>query len=224
MASNRMHRYLLLGLMLLIAGCTIPPTTYNPYFVPDKSIKEIDQIAGNVFIYTTPSSDDKELVFPKSKTVAAGGVPPMTIPIGKITRGVALKVFKRVATAGADAGNSLPPDKQYAVIIRPETTKFTHGYKSLKYLGMALEPQSEIDLVVTLLDSKGCTRSEFFYASGPVSGPPSSYGPVQDLNRLLHETLYKLYLQAAADIKKDLLAAKPPSSASPCVTTPATIS
>lgn len=184
---------------LLLSGCAAS-MAYRADYVPDKPIADSDRVAGRVLIYTTQNDDDR-LVTAGATSFTGSGM-KLTTPIGMMTREIALKVFEKAATEGADASHDLSNAGRYSVIVRPQAQDFKHGFPQLKNLGFAITPEVQVSLRVTLLDPAGSTLLEKGYDSGVVSG--SSYmmsgKPVERVNKLAHEAIYDLMRRAAADV------------------------
>lgn len=126
----------------------------------------------------------------------------LTTPVGMMTREIALKVFGKVATDGADASHDLANAARYSLVLRPQTEDFKHGFPQLKNLGFAITPEVQVMLRMTLLDKGGATLQEKTYESGVVSGKSymMSGKPVERVNRLAHEVIYDLMRRAASDL------------------------
>ena len=127
----------------------------------------------------------------------------LTTPVGIMSREIALKVFCKVASDGADASHDLSDAGRYTIILRPQTQDFTHGFPQLKNLGFAITPEVRLTMRMTLLDPTGKDLLKKDYDSAVVSG--SSYmisgQPVERVNKHAHEVMYNLMLCAAADAR-----------------------
>jgi hypothetical protein len=184
--------------LLMLCGCAAS-MAYRPDYVPDKPISDSDRITGRVLIYTTQNDDDR-LITAGATSFTGSGL-KLTTPIGMMTREIALKVFSKVATDGADESHDLRDASRYTIVLRPQALDFTHGFPQLKNLGFAITPEVRVTMRMTLLDTAGKELYEKDYDSGVVSG--SSYmisgKPVERVNKLAHEALYDLQ-RAAADV------------------------
>jgi hypothetical protein len=183
-----------------LSGCAAS-MAYRADYVPDKPVTDSDRITGRVLIYTMHPDDDRLIT--AGATSFTGSGMQLTTPTGMMTREIAVKVFSKLATDGANAGNDLKDADRYAMILRPQTTDFSHGFPQLKNLGFAITPEVRVSMRMSILDSAGKSLNEKEYDSGVVSG--SSYmmsgSPVERINRLAHETLYDLMRRAAADVR-----------------------
>jgi hypothetical protein len=183
----------------LLTGCAAS-IAYRADYVPDKPIADADRISGRVLVYTTRNDDDR-LITAGATSFTGSGL-KITTPIGIMTREIALKVFSKVSSEGADTSNDLVNAARYTVVLRPEAKDFSHGFPQLKNLGFAITPEVRIALRMTILDRSGKPTIEKDYDSGVVSGPSYmiSGSPAERINRLAHETMYDLMRRAADDV------------------------
>jgi hypothetical protein len=190
---------LLLGAATLLCGCA-SSIAYRADYVPDKVVADSDRVAGRVLIYTT-RSDDERLITAGATSFTGSGA-KLTTPIGIMTREIAVKVFSKVATDGANASNELADGGKYTIILRPEAKDFTHGFPQLKNLGFAITPEVRLTMRMSILDVAGKSILERDYDSGVVSG--GSYmisgSPMERINRLAHQVMYDLMRRAASDV------------------------
>jgi hypothetical protein len=186
-------------MVLLLCGCAAS-MAYRADYVPDKPLADTDRIMGRVLVYTTQSDDDR-LITAGATSFTGGGL-KLTTPIGMMTREIALKVFSKAASDGADASHDLSNAGRYITILRPEAQDFTHGFPQLKNLGFAITPEVRVTMRVSLLDSTGKDLLEKDYDSGVVSGSSYMFSgkPVERVNKLAHEVIYDLMRRAASDV------------------------
>ncbi len=199
-------------LVLTLCGCAAS-MAYRADYVPDKPVADADRINGRVLLYTTQSDDDR-LVTAGATSFTGGGM-NLTTPVGMMTREIALKVFSKVATDGADASHDLTDSNRYTIVLRPQAQDFTHGFPQLKNLGFAITPEVRVTIRMTVLDTTGKDLLEKDYDSGVVSGPSymMSGKPVERVNKLAHEVMYDLMLRAASDVHVYQQSHPPPESA-----------
>jgi hypothetical protein len=185
--------------LLLLSGCAAS-IAYRADYVPDKPIADTDRISGRVLVYTT-RNDDERLITAGATSFTGGGL-KLTTPIGMMTREIALKVFSKVASDGADSSNDLVNASRYTIVLRPEARDFSHGFPQLKNLGFAITPEVRVSIRMTILDASGKAAVEKDYDSGVVSGKSYmiSGSPTERINHLTHETLYDLMRRAADDV------------------------
>lgn len=190
---------LVLGALLLLSGCAAS-IAYRADYVPDKPIADTDRISGRVLVYTT-LNDDERLITAGATSLTGAGM-KLTTPIGMMTREIALKVFSKAASDGADASNNLLNASRYTVVLRPEARDFSHGFPQLKNLGFAITPEVRVSIRMTILDASGKAAVEKDYDSGVVSGKSYmiSGSPTERINHLAHEVLYDLMRRAADDV------------------------
>jgi hypothetical protein len=185
--------------LLMLQGCAAS-IAYRADYVPDKPVSDVDRISGRVLVYTTRDDDDR-LITAGATSMTGSGL-KLTTPIGIMTREIAVKVFSKVASDGADASNQLRDASRYTIVLRPQALDFTHGFPQLKNLGFAITPEVRITMRMTVLDPGGRSLLERTYDSGVVSG--GSYmisgSPTERINRLAHETMYVLMRRAADDV------------------------
>ena len=153
--------------VILLSGCAAS-IAYRADYVPDRPISETDRIAGRVLIYTT-RGDDERLITSGATSITGSGL-KITIPVGTMTREIAVKVFSKVAADGASASNDLADAGRYAVVLRPETKDLTHGFPQIQNLGFAITPEVHLTMRMSILDATGKPLLEKEYDSGVVSG------------------------------------------------------
>lgn len=192
-----------LALVSILGGCATS-IAYRADYVPDKPIADADRIKGRILIYTT-KADDERLVTGGATSFTGSGA-KLTTPIGMMTREIALKVFSRLATDGAQSSNDLADSSRFTIVLRPEVQDFKYGFPQLKNLGFAITPQVEVTLRAQIIDSSGHTQFEQTYSSGVVEGKSymMSGSPYERINKLVHATIYDLMVRAAADVKVHL--------------------
>ena len=188
-------------LILFLAGCTFN-AGYNPAYLPNEPMKM--GINGKSLVVV--SEADAQWVFSGSPTSFTGGGTTLKLPLGEITKQVALKVFGAAFKDGADFAGNADNNKGYRLIVRPKVNKFTYAYNQLKNLGFAITPTVEIELHIVLLSPDGKSLLDKTYNGGPTEG--SSYvlsgQPQERINQILHQTLFKYMTDAAQDAKQAL--------------------
>lgn len=187
-------------LSLLLAGCS-HVATYNPAYLSVPPYEASERMDGKVLVYT--EREDDNFVFSGNPTSFTGGGTTLTVPLGLITREVAVYTFGRHFSGGADSSNKLEGLAGYRAIIRPRVLSFTYAYNQLKNLGFAVTPGVTLEIEVQLLDPDGKRTYSRKYASGLAQGHTYvvSGTPGERVNQLVHETLYTLMDDAARDMK-----------------------
>ena len=189
----------MLALGLTLAGCSFN-SGYNPSYLPaqamalgisGKSLVVLDTVDANWTIKSSPTS-------------FTGSATSLTVPMGEITRQIALKVFGSAFKDGADFRNASGDTSGYRLVIKPKVNKFTYAYNQLKNLGFAITPQVDLELHVTLIGPDGKTLLDKDYKSGLTEGDTYviSGQPAEKVSQILHQTLFKLMTDAALDAKK----------------------
>jgi hypothetical protein len=209
--------------VILLSGCAAS-IAYRADYVPDRPISETDRIAGRVLIYTT-RGDDERLITSGATSITGSGL-KITIPVGTMTREIAVKVFSKVAADGASASNDLADAGRYAVVLRPETKDLTHGFPQIQNLGFAITPEVHLTMRMSILDATGKPLLEKEYDSGVVSGRSYmvSGSPSERINHLAHETMYDLMRRAADDVHIYQNSSAPGGTSAPAVIqVPATV-
>jgi len=191
---------LALAAVFAVSGCA-SSIAYRSDYVPDRPVAAQDRISGRVLVYTTKGDDEK--LSSGGATSFTGSGANLTVPIGTMTREIAVKVFSQVATEGAAEAHDLADAGRYSVVVHPDTENFQYGFPQLKNMGLWITPQVEMRLRVALLDATGKTLQEKVYSSGVVEGKGyvMSGSPYEKINKLAHETIYTLMRRAADDVR-----------------------
>jgi hypothetical protein len=190
-------------LTVLLSGCS-HVATYNPAYLSAPPPAASERMDGKVLVYTERADDN--YVFSGNPTSFTGGATTLTVPLGQITREVAVYAFGRHFKDGADASNKLESLAGYRAIIRPRVLSFTYEYNQLQNLGFAITPGVTLEIETQLLDQSGKTIYAKKHASALAQGQAYmvSGTPGERINQLVHETLYKLMDEAARDVKRAL--------------------
>jgi hypothetical protein len=122
------------------------------------------KVDGKVLIYTESVNDN--YVFKGSPSSFTGGGTELQLPLGVMTREIALVVFGRMFKDGADHANEVKNPTDYRLIIKPQTTSFDYKYNSLKNLGFAITPQTRISIEVIMFDQSNKEVFRKTYSSG----------------------------------------------------------
>jgi hypothetical protein len=154
---------------------------------------------GRVLVVTEVADDN--YVYKGSPASFTGSATQLQLPLGVITREIALVVFGRAFKEGSDRANEIKTPGIYRLIVKPRTTSFDYKYNQLRNLGFAITPQTRIFLEVMILDPNGKEVLKKTYDSGLVNGTTylMSGSPGEMVNRTAHEVLYQLMEQAASD-------------------------
>jgi hypothetical protein len=184
--------------VLWVSGCAYN-VAYNPSYLPPAP--SVTKSEGKVLIMMT--AEQEQWVYSDHPTSFTGSGTTLTIPIGSITKQVALSVFEKYFQQ-VGAGENMQQAADYQLVVNPVVQHFEYAYNQLKNLGFAITPEVQIDLHVTVYNSGGKELLSRTYSSGEKEG--SSYmisgSPDERINKMVHETLYELMMQAAQDSLK----------------------
>lgn len=153
-----------------------------------------------------------------------GGDRTLVVPMGAIVEHIGKTVLGSCFDQGAVIGDRLAAAKQYTAAVKPAVVSFVYRYvdvprqpwegaadsgyrKTAKWPPMLIVPQVEVKLAVKVYDHRGRRVLTKTYSSGTVSGKGYfvSNAPAQAVDKLLHQTLHRLMMQAAADVNVDAL-------------------
>lgn len=189
-------RLLLCGIALLaISGCSYN-VGFNSSYLPPAGIA--GKHDGKVLVLM--SQQEQDWVYSGHPTSYTASATTLSVPLGNITKQVALEVFSRHFTE-VDFANARPAGGQYTMVVNPRVSHFEYAYNQLKNLGFAITPEIKLDLDVTLYDAKGNKVMEKTYRSGLQEGESymMSGSPHEKVNQALHKTLYTHMSQAVSD-------------------------
>ena len=200
MRLQHVTRYSILIYAFLLSGCATP-VYYNPSYVPTALPGGFKPIPGKAFVYTQEAND--RYVFKGTPSSFTGSALELSMPLGEMTREIALAAFSKVFTEGAVKGNALPDAVQYQAILEPRSYNFDHKYNALRNVGFAITPQVRMTLSVKLLSKEGRVIQEKTYDSGIKNGSTYfiSFSPQEKMNKTAHVVLYDLMFMAAEDIR-----------------------
>lgn len=193
--------FLILAGSLLLAGCSFN-AGYNPSYLPTQPMAM--GIAGKSLVVIDAA--DASWSYTGKPTSFTGGATSLTVPLGEISRQVALKVFGAAFKEGADFRNEVGDASAYRLVVKPKVTRFSYAYSQLENLGFAITPKVDLELHVLLISPGGQTLLDKNYPSGLTSGDTYvlSGQPAEKVNQILHLTLFKLMTLAAEDAKRAL--------------------
>ncbi|MEJ2380444.1 MAG: hypothetical protein P8076_04575 [Gammaproteobacteria bacterium] len=194
--------------LMLLSGCAYN-VGYNSTYLPAEQTHQ--KTPGKVLIYMPDT--DANWVFKGHPTSFTGGGTTLTIPLGDITRQIAVRAFSNEFTS-VTAADTIKNQADYTVVVQPRVQHFEYAYNQLKNLGFAITPETRVDLSVKVSDSEGRTIVNKVYQSGKIEGETymASASPAEKVNAAVHKTLWKLMNAAIADIKAKLSAAPRASS------------
>ncbi|MDJ0741682.1 MAG: hypothetical protein QNJ91_18395 [Gammaproteobacteria bacterium] len=194
-----MRPHNLLGTALLttalLSGCSFNAGYNSTYLPPAGITTKIDE---NILIVM--SEQEQDWVYSGNPASFTGGGTTLTMPLGNITKQIALEVFSR-RFASADAAVELPANGAYRIVVNPRVSRFEYAYNQLKNIGFAITPEVQLDLDVKLFDAGGAQVLAKTYESGIRSGDSYmvSGSPAEKINQAMHRALFALMEQAADD-------------------------
>lgn len=199
----RLFAVLALAALGALSGCA-PVATYNPAYISHVKLAEAEKLIGRILIYTEKMDDD--VPYTGKPTSFTGGGTTLTIPLGMISREIAVIVFGDLFRGGAERSNSLTNLTRYRLVLRPKIVNFSYEYNQLKNLGFAITPTVIATLEVSLLDGKGMTYWTRSYFSGTVETDAYfiSGAPGEEIGKAAHKAIYDLMLKAAKDIRREV--------------------
>lgn len=194
--------------LMLLSGCAYN-VGYNSTYLP--AAQPHQKTPGKVLVYMPDK--DANRVFKGHPTSFTGGGTTLTIPLGDITRQIAVRAFSNEFTS-VTAADTIKNQADYTVVVQPRVQHFEYAYNQLKNLGFAITPETRVDLSVKASDRQGRTIIDKVYQSGKIEGETymASASPAEKVNAAVHKTLWKLMNDAIADIKAKLLDAPHGSS------------
>lgn len=191
-------RLVLIAAAFGLSGCSFN-AGYNPaYLTPSVALN----LEGKSLVVMT--ADDAAWNLATKPTSFTGGGTTLTVPLGEITRQIALKVFGAAFKQGADFKTTVEGAQGYRLIVKPKVANFTYAYNQLKNLGLAITPQVQLELHITLVSPSGAVVLDKSYSSGLTEGGAYviSGQPSEKVNQVLHQALFKLMTDAALEAKQ----------------------
>lgn len=180
---------------LIISGCSYK-VGFNSSYLPPAGI--VGKTDGKALVLMT--QEEETWIYSGHPTSFTGGGTTLTVPMGNITKQVALEVFSR-HFAQVDTANDLGKAAGYTLVVNPRVKHFEYAYNQLKNLGFAITPEVKLELGVKLFDGSGQQLLDKTYVSGNLEGESymMSGSPEEKVNKALHQALYDLMSQAARD-------------------------
>ena len=185
----------LFAMVLLVSGCAYNVGYNSSYLPPASLVGKVEQSA--LVVMTT---EQEQWIYTGNPTSFTGSATTLTVPLGNITKQVALSVFSKHFKEVGFA-NNMESISAYRIVANPNVQHFEYAYNQLKNLGFAITPEVKLELHVTLFNAEEEKLLDKIYSSGKVEG--DSYiltgSPEEKINQALHKTLYQLMNQAAED-------------------------
>ena len=187
----------------ILSGCAYR-AGYNPTYIPDKSSQYI--CAAAVLLYIEDEQED--FVYSGSPASFTGGATTLTIPIGTILKEVAEDVLENNFSGAIAFANSMNDLRQCEIVYNPKIVHFDYRYNQLRNLFFAITPEIDLTLQVKIYNQD---RENIFQrkynTDGYVSGHTFviSGSPAEEVNEILHETLYDLLDESLHDASSSIL-------------------
>jgi hypothetical protein len=188
-------------LIVALSGCSFQ-AGYNPAYLPSSAMNL--GLDGKALVVLDVSEAAR--IYSDNPRSFTGGGSTLSLPLGEITKQVAIRVFAAAFKGGADFANQSAPGADYRLVVKPRVARLDYYYNQLKNLGFAITPQLEMELSVTMLHGDGTVLFERTYVSGRSEGDTYivSGSPHEKVNKLVHLILFKLMTDAAVDVQKAL--------------------
>ena len=184
---------------------------YDPSLLP---AERPAYVADGKLLIVMPEAQ-RQLVYEGAPSSQAGSLTRLTIPFGSIMRDIATQVFGSCFARGvefADTRDSASDD--YVLALEGDLAKFLYSYTRVIDEGFSVAepttwmvPEVEIAFDVRAYDSAGRKVLDKTYDSGVTAGNRYDVdsGVAERVNETLHETLHRLMLQVANDIRPLLI-------------------
>lgn len=188
----------------LVSACA-QTAVYNPTLISHPRTPASDKLVGKILILTDKQDDDVPWEGPPTSFTGSGT--KLSIPVGQITREVAVTVLGEMFVDGAAKANTIADAGDYRLIVKPRVEKYSYEYNQLKNAGFAVTPTAVVTLEVSVVGSDGQIRSSWIYNSGPVEMPAYiiSGSPGEDIARATHKAIYELMVRAAREVRREAL-------------------
>lgn len=182
-----------------LSGCAYN-VAYNPGYVAAARRPAAQVAEGRVLVLTERADD--AYVYTGNPTSFTGSATTLTIPLGEITRRIAVTVYGDVFKGGAEASNELGEAGRYTLVIHPKLVNYSYEYNQLKNIGFAITPTVRVSIKVALLGADGKPAWEKIYESGDVEGESYmiSGSPEEEIDKTTHKAIYDLLVRSTADV------------------------
>lgn len=191
--------FLAIILVLVMSGCA-STLQYNPAYIGNPAPASTEALEGKAAVLITP--EDSVVQFSGGPTSFTGGATSATIPFGTIIAQAAKVVYGKLFADGVDEVNVMPEGRKYRYVVQPQLGGFSYAYNSAKSLGLAVTPQADLSILVSVYDSSGNLLSRKTYSSGLRDGDTYavSGNPAEKINRLAHTLTVELLDKSAIEL------------------------
>lgn len=202
MIPGRVHILIIISAVLLLSSCAYN-AGYNPTYLPDDPP---EQLSSNEILLLM-DDEEEEFVFSGSPTSLTGGATTLTMPLGAILKEVAEEILEDRFAGGVEFSNTLKTADPYILAFHPCFKHFEFRYNQLKNFGFAITPEVNFSLQVEFVDKEGNKLFSKLYETGYVSGDTYmiSGSPGEEVNQILHETLYKVLKESFIDARSEVV-------------------
>lgn len=180
------------------AACTTTGR-YDPKFFAPLPIAPDKRLDGRALVLMTP--EDDTYVFSGRPTSVVGSAGTLVVPLGQITREAALNVFGALFRGGAEAATTRPDPGTYRVIVSPHVERFSYSYGFTEF-----RPVAAVSVSVLDPDGRRLDRRTYESAHARVSVPSPLKDPGGFVGQATQAVVQSLMIQAAADVRRTLLA------------------
>ena len=203
------------GLAVFLVGC-VHEVGFNAAYVGHRPP---DVRAAGKLLLVMPEKQRTSL-YTGTADSRRGSDRTLVVPIGAIDEQISKTVLGSCFQQGATIGENLASVEDYALAVEPNVVSFVYRYVDVPqepWQGAATQtateetaterpvlivPQVEVTLSMKVFDHRGRRVLAKTYRSGTVSGKGYfvSNAPAEVIDKLLHQTLHQLTMQAAADV------------------------
>ncbi len=199
---------IILNLIVLSSSFLFVGCAFKGQYQPELLSKQLSSLEakydGKALVVTSLEDDQKN--YNQGPTSLTGAATKLNVNVGSYLKEISVEVFSRLFKEGAIHSNDNNHSGNYTIVINPKILNYEWRFNQLKNLGFAITPETKIDLVVTLKDSKGNTLLNKEYKSDFTSGGTylASIKPHEKVNKSIHQSIYNLLINVASDIEKIL--------------------
>jgi hypothetical protein len=192
-----------LFLTFFIASCSTPSVMYKSNYMPyTPTIAKSDQISGKVLVVM--SSDEENYTLELKPSSFTGGAIAAVFDIGRMTKEITMSSYSVMFTEGAYFSNQ--PESGYSILVTPSINKLDYKFDQMSALGFAVTPIVDVSLMINIIDADGNSTFSREYISGEVKGKAYmvSGSPHEEINKVLHKTIFDLVEDSKNDLKRNL--------------------
>jgi hypothetical protein len=198
------------GVALAVASAAFAACAYQVGYQPDYVPPERPPYVADGKLLIVMPEAQRQLVYEGAPATEVGSFTKITIPFGTIMQDIAAQVFNSCFARGVEFAENREAASDYVLALEADLGKFFYSYTRVIDEGFSVEepttwlvPQVRISLDVRAYDPRGIKVLEKTYDSGVAAGEQYTVDskPAERINETLHETLTRLMLQVANDIR-----------------------